>query len=76
MKAIDLIEAERQTHMGSRTYLPALKKILDTMCHYIVRYRDQILSVVGEEHAATLDALVTACNAWNAVASAFIPTGT
>jgi hypothetical protein len=61
--------------MGSRTYLPTLKLILDTMCKYIVRYRDQILKVVGEDNATALDALVTACNVWNAIADAFIPDG-
>lgn len=61
--------------MASRTYLPTLVNILHKMCTYIVRYRDQILGVIGEENATALDALVTACNVFMAIANPFIPTG-
>lgn len=48
--------------MAARTYLPGLKKVLEAGCKFIQRYRTQILETLGEENAAALDAVITACN--------------
>ena len=57
----------------ARTYLPTLLFILDKLCNYIAKYRNTILSVIGSENEAKLDAVVTACHALTDVLKAFIP---
>lgn len=57
-----------------RTYLPTLKFILTRVCKYIGIHRDKIVSVIGEENASKVDAVVTACNILMPVLDLFIPT--
>ena len=61
--------------MGLLTYIPTLLVIMRHLCHYIAAHRERILQVVGSEHTATLDAVVTACQAFEAIAVAFAPHG-
>jgi len=52
----------------ARTYLPTLVRILHSACVYIVRYRNQLIAHLPSNGAALLDAIVTACEAFIAVA--------
>lgn len=56
-----------------RTYLPGLIFLLRKVCKYIGKYRDTIVSVVGDENSAKVDAIVTACNILMPVLESFNP---
>lgn len=59
----------------ARTYLPTLKFILNEVCKYIGKHRDKIVSYVGDENAAKVDAVVTACNILMPILDEVIPNG-
>jgi len=61
--------------MASRTYLPTLLAILKGLCGFITLHRDRILEVIGSSNAAALDAIVTACMVFTAVALPFLEEG-
>lgn len=59
--------------MALRTYLPTLLLILRKTCKFIAVHRSRILDFIGSEHAAELDAVVTACEILEAVVEAAMP---
>lgn len=61
--------------MAKRTYLPTLKAVLLTVCAFIGKHRDKILDVIGEDNAAALDGVITACNVLMPILDLFIPDG-
>lgn len=61
--------------MASRTYLPLLLHLLKKVCRYISEHRERIISVIGSQHTAKLDAIVTACELFTEVALPFIEPG-
>lgn len=56
-----------------RTYLPKLLKILRLVCSYILRWKQKIQEHIPEEHWPKLDAVVTACEALEAVVDPIVP---
>jgi hypothetical protein len=58
-----------------RTYLPTLKFVLEALCAYIAKHRTKILSVIGNDNVAKLDAVVTACQILTEAILPFIPGG-
>lgn len=62
--------------MALRTYLPTLLAILRLLCKYIATHRDRILRFLGEENVAALDAVVTACEALEAILEVIVVPGT
>jgi hypothetical protein len=60
----------------SRTYLPTLLKVLNFLCAYIAKHRDRIVEVIGAEHAAAVDAVVTACHILTDVILPLVNNGT
>lgn len=61
--------------MSVRTYLPTLKFILEHLCSFIANHRTKIISVIGNDNVAKLDAVITACNILTEAILPFIPTG-
>jgi len=61
--------------MALRTYLPKLLFILRLLCGYIGRNRERIEHFIGEENIAALDAVVTACEALEAILEVIVPVG-
>jgi len=60
--------------MASRTYLPRLLFILRLVCHYIQRWESQIRGALPDGAAQTaLTAVVTACEAMEAILESEIP---
>lgn len=62
--------------MALRTMLPKLLFILRLLCGYIGKHRERIERFIGEENVAALDAVVTACEALEAILEIVIPVGT
>ena len=56
-----------------KTYLPKLLKILVLVCGYILRWQKQLKENIPEEHWPKLDAVVTACEALEAVVEPLVP---
>lgn len=48
--------------MAFKTYIPHLLKILEVVCRYVARYRNQLARNLTEDQLTKLDAIVTACN--------------
>jgi len=53
--------------MAARTYIHSLIQIAHTLCKYMVRYQEQIMSRLTVDQAAAFTALLTACIAFNAI---------
>lgn len=63
-----------EVYMALRTMLPGLLKVLRETCKYIARNRDRIERFLeNPENVLLLDAVVTACEAMEAVLEELIP---
>lgn len=56
--------------MGSRTYVPTIVHILKTVCRYIVNHRETLVAVMPAGTNDALNALMTACEVFLALAAA------
>ena len=50
-----------------KTWLPTLAKVLQRVCKYINRYRNELERTIPEESWPLLDAVIVACQALDVV---------
>ena len=50
------------SHLGAKTYIPTLVRILQRFCVYAQRYRDTILANLSGDAKTAFQALMVACD--------------